>query len=303
MGSSPHARSLGAGIGAVTVAAALLCQNVGAGFAKQLFPLVGPGGVTALRVGLAAAMMLLLFRPWRAELARPPLAYLIAYGLTLGGMNFFIYQAFARIPMGVAVAIEVVGPLMVALLGSRRVLDFVWLGFAVTGLLLLLPLRLEQALDPWGVFFSMAAALCWALYILAGKRLSATPGPHVVALGMVVATVVTLPLVWLESGAASWTWGVLWAGLAVAVLSSILPYTLEMRALRRIPSHVFGMLVSSAPALAALAGFAVLGERLYWMQWLAIGCMMAASAGSAWGSGGTGGVENCLPAPAPRDGV
>lgn len=264
--------------------ASLLSQYVGAASAKSLFPLVGAEGVTALRVGLSALMLAAILRPWRNRPGRGDLRNLLVYGTTLGAMNLSIYRAMELIPIGIAIAIEVTGPLAVALLGSRRLKDFLWIACAAAGLVLLLPLQqASAALDPVGVAYAAAAALCWALYIVFGKRASSLPGGQAVAWGMLVAASFTVPLGIAHAGGGLLVPSVLAVGLAVAALSSMLPYTLEMMALRRLPGPVFGLAVSASPAVAALIGFLMLGERLSWLQWAAIACIMCASAGSALG--------------------
>ncbi|HEX5998998.1 MAG TPA: EamA family transporter [Hyphomicrobiaceae bacterium] len=278
----PQRWSAGAGVLAVLIA--LACQNLGAAIAKTLFGQVGAEGVAALRIGLAACLLVAWRRPWRCGLQRGDLGILALYGAVLGAMNLVIYLAFARIPIGIAVGIEVTGPLAVALLGSRRPLDFLWLAAAVAGLLLLLPVKSSAPLDPLGVLLAACSAVCWALYIVLGKRLSAGLGADAVAWGMVIAALIVAPIGAARAGMALLGPGILGAGLGIALLSSALPYSLEMAALRRVPAHVFGILVSSAPAVAALAGFMALGERLPPLQWLAIGCIMLAMAGSGWGA-------------------
>ncbi len=264
--------------------ASLLSQYVGAASAKSLFPLVGAEGVTALRVGLSALMLAAILRPWRSRPGRGDLRNLLVYGTTLGAMNLSIYRAMELIPIGIAIAIEVTGPLAVALLGSRRLKDFLWIACAAAGLALLLPLQqAATALDPVGVAYAAVAALCWALYIVFGKRASSLPGGQAVAWGMLVAASFTVPLGIAHAGGGLLVPSVLAVGFAVAALSSMLPYTLEMMALRRLPGPVFGLAVSASPAVAALIGFLMLGERLSWVQWAAIACIMCASAGSALG--------------------
>ncbi|WP_372395830.1 EamA family transporter [Azospirillum sp. HJ39] len=270
--------------------ASLLSQYVGAASAKSLFPLIGAEGVTALRVGLSALMLAAIWRPWRNRPGRGDLRNLLVYGTTLGAMNLSIYRAMELIPIGIAIAIEVTGPLAVALLGSRRLKDFLWIACAAAGLALLLPVKAAGApLDPVGVAYAGAAALCWALYIVFGKRASSLPGGQAVAWGMLVAATFTVPLGVAHAGGALLATGVLLSGFAVAALSSMLPYSLEMVALRRLPGHVFGLAVSASPAVAALIGFAMLGERLGWVQWAAIGLIVCASAGSALGKAGGAG--------------
>lgn len=272
---------------ALTVLLSLILQNVGAAAAKSLFPLVGVEGMTALRVGLSAVVLVALWRPWRSRLSGPALRTLILYGATLGLMNLLIYKAFERIPLGVALAIEITGPLAVALAGSRRPRDVAWVACAVAGLALLLPLgEASAALDPVGLAFAAGAATCWAFYIVFGKRASMGNGGQAVALGMVVAALLTVPIGVATAGAALLQPQALLIGAVVAVLSSAAPYSLEMVALRRLPRPVFGILVASAPAIAALAGVVILGEHLTSGQWAAVALIITASAGSAWSRNG-----------------
>lgn len=266
----------------LAIAASLFSQNIGAALAKNLFPAAGIEGVTALRVGLSALVLLLVWRPWHVRLSRRDLVSLCIYGATLGLMNLLIYHAFARIPIGIGIAIEVMGPLAVVLMSSRRPRDFFWAGLVIVGLYLLLaPKDGAAAIDRTGALFAAGAALCWAFYIVFGKKVSgALAGGPAVALGMLVAALLTVPIGIAHQGANLMTPWILFIGLGVALLSSALPYTLEMSALRHLPQRVFGILVSSAPAIGALAGFVVLGERLTGTQWLAIFCIIAASAGA-----------------------
>jgi inner membrane transporter RhtA len=276
----------GAALPVLAIAAAMVSTYAGAAFAKHLFPVVGAEGVVALRVGLSALLLAAFARPWRALPSRADIPNLLLYGLALGCMNLLIYRAFARIPIGVAVAIEVMGPLAVVLLSSRRARDFVWVACAGFGLWLLLPLRAgaqlpNPALDPAGVAYAAGAAFCWAMYIVFGKRASQSSGSGTVAWGMLAASVFIVPIGAAYAGSALLSPLVLAAGLAVAVLSSAAPYTLEMIALRKLPRRVFGILVSSSPAVAALAGFMVLGERLESSQWLGIGLVILACGATA----------------------
>ncbi|MEN3274698.1 MAG: inner rane transporter RhtA [Massilia sp.] len=270
---------------ALAILASMISVNVGAAFAKGLFPLVGSAGVTAVRVGLAAILLLAFWRPWRRLPSLPDARNLLVYGLMLGCMNLTIYAAFARIPIGVAIAIEVTGPLALVLLSSRRPRDIAWVACAAVGLWLLSPLygggAGSAALDPVGVAWALAAGFCWAMYIVFGKRVSTLEGGHAVAWGMLAASLCTVPVGVAQAGGALFAPAVLAAGLAVAVLSSILPYSLEMMALSRLPRRLFGILVSAGPAIGALAGWAVLGERLSTVQWVAIGLIIGATGGSA----------------------
>ncbi|MES2739914.1 MAG: EamA family transporter [Pseudomonadota bacterium] len=253
--------------------------NVGAAIAKRLFPAIGVEGVVAYRVGIAALLMLLIFRPWRTRLTRTQIINVAIYGSVIGIMNLLIYRSFSLIPLGVAVAIEVAGPLLVAVLSSRRPRDVAAVCLAVIGLYFLLPLHGHaERLDPLGVAYAAGAAACWALYIVYGKRVSSMHGGQSVAWAMLAGSLFTVPLgVW-HAGSALLTPSFLLIGLAVAVMSSALPYTLEMLSMRTLSSRTFSMFSSGAPALSALAGLAVLGEHLALSQWLAIGSIVLASA-------------------------
>lgn len=291
----PVTGSNAAVVGMVATLAALLSTTVGAAFAKTLFPLVGAFGIAALRIVLAAILLLLLRRPWRHPVPPDVRWGLLGYGVMLGLMNLLIYQAFSRIPIGIAVAIEVTGPLAVALFGSRRPRDFLWLIAVAAGLMLLTPGADTASLDPIGVAFAAASGLCWALYILTGKRVSEALGADAVAWGMLIAAVLVLPLGIGHTDVAllsPWVWGIC---LVVALLSSAVPYLLEMEAMRRLPASAFALLTSAAPAVGALSGYAILGERLTLVQWLAILFVMLASAGSALTAGRQPTMEEMLP--------
>jgi inner membrane transporter RhtA len=262
---------------------ALLCSqmslNIGAAVAKQLFPKIGVEGVTAYRVGISALVMLLMFRPWRTPLTLRQAINVAIYGSVIGLMNLLIYRAFSRIPMGLAVAIEVAGPLTVAVLSSHRPRDVVAVCLAATGLYFLLPIHGQvDQLDPLGVAYAAGAAVCWALYIVFGKRVSAMSGGQSVAWGMLAASLFIVPLgVW-HAGELLLTPSYLLIGAAIAVMSSAVPYTLEMLSMRTLSSRTFSMFSSAAPALSALAGMVVLGEHLTPTQWLAIAAIVLASA-------------------------
>jgi inner membrane transporter RhtA len=266
----------------LAVLGSVTALGIGTSFAKQLFPVVGSLGTTALRVGFSAVLVLLLWRPWRWPLRAGDAAALLRYGVALGGMNLLFYLSLQTIPFGVAVAIEFSGPMAVALFASRRPLDFVWLGLAVLGLGLLLPLgEGTAALDPLGVAFALAAAVCWGTYIVFGKRVAHLHAGHSVALGLTVAALTVVPFgVW-QAGTALLQPSVLLFGVAVAAVSSAIPISLEMVALKRLPQEVFGILTSMEPAVAALLGLLMLDEHLTGLQWLAIICTMLAAAGSA----------------------
>jgi len=264
-----------------SLVAAMLSFQIGASIAKQLMPVVGAPATTALRIGLSAILLCVIHRPWRALPDRRHVPLLMAYGLSLGTMNFVFYQAIRTIPLGIAVGLEFTGPLAVALLASRRHLDFLWLALAVLGVGLLLPLSgTDHAVDLTGVGFALAAGVCWALYIVFGQRAGRAMGAAAPTWGMLIAACEIVPLGFLDAGTAMVGPAVLPLGFAVAVLSSALPYSLEMIALRRLTAKTYGTLMSVEPALAALAGLVLLGEQLSHTQWLGIGAVMVASIGT-----------------------
>ena len=267
----------------MAVLGSVTALGIGTSWAKQwLFPVVGAQGTTAIRVGFSAVLMLLLWRPWRWHLSRADATAIALYGAALGGMNLMFYMSLQTLPFGLAVAIEFSGPLAVAIWSSRRAVDFVWVALAIVGLGMLLPIGLSaSALDPVGVAYALAAAVCWALYIVFGKRAGHLHAGHTVSLGLLVAAVVVVPVGVVHAGAALLSPSVLLIGLAVAAVSSAIPISLEMMALKRLPKEAFGIMISMEPAVAAVLAMALLGEHLNAVQWLAIGCIVAASMGSA----------------------
>ncbi|HBX54886.1 MAG TPA: threonine/homoserine exporter RhtA, partial [Pseudomonas sp.] len=261
---------------------AMISIQSGASLAKGLFPLIGAAGTTALRLSLAALILCLLMRPWRARLSLASSRSLLAYGLSLGAMNLLFYLSLKTIPLGIAVALEFTGPLALALFSSRRLLDFVWIALAVFGLWLLLPNpQADVQLDPVGMALALAAGLCWALYIVFGQKAGAEHGSHTVALGTIVAALLVFPIGLSQAGGSLFSLDLLPIALGVAVLSSALPYSLEMVALTRLPARTFSILMSMEPAIAALSGLLFLSERLSLSQWLAISAIILASAGAA----------------------
>jgi len=255
---------------------------IGTSFAKSLFPVTGPAGMTALRIGLSAAMLVAVQRPWRWRLDRAQVRAVAGYGVVLAAMNLSFYAAVARLPLGIAIAIEFLGPLGVAVAGSRRPADFGWVALAAGGVaFLVLPGSGGHPIDPLGVGWALAAALCWAGYILLGKHATGVvPQNRIVCLGLVIAALVAVPLGAVTAGAALLRPSVLLSGLAIAVLCSALPYPLELAALKRLPARVFGIVVSLEPAIGALAALAVLGERLGTWQIAGIAAVTAASIGA-----------------------
>ncbi|HHA1753448.1 TPA: threonine/homoserine exporter RhtA [Enterobacter kobei] len=260
---------------------AMLSIQSGASLAKSLFPLVGAPGVTALRIVLGTAILVAIFKPWRLRFKKEQRLPLLFYGLPLGAMNYMFYLSIQTIPLGIAVALEFTGPLAVALFSSRRPVDFIWVVLAVLGLWFLLPLGQNVTeIDLTGAALALGAGACWAVYILTGQRAGEEHGPATVALGSVIAAIVFVPIGMAQATASIWQWSVMPIGLAVAVLSTALPYSLEMIALTRLPTRIFGTLMSMEPALAAISGMVFLGETLTFTQTLALCSIIAASMGS-----------------------
>ena len=282
MSASPASKNLAPIVMPIAVLLiAMLSLQGGASLAKSLFPAVGATGITALRLGFGTLILGIIFKPWRLRFSREQRLPLLMYGLALGTMNFTFYLAIRTVPLGVAVGLEFTGPLALALFGSRRPLDFVWVLLAVIGLWFLLPFGTGMtAIDPLGAALAVSAGACWAIYILAGQRAGAEHGPVTVAIGSLIASVIFVPLglTFAESGI--WTWAVMPIALLVALLSSAIPYSLEMIALTRLPARIFGTLMSLEPAMAAFSGMLFLGETLTGLQWLALLAIIIASAGS-----------------------
>ncbi|MCI1837363.1 EamA family transporter [Achromobacter ruhlandii] len=261
-------------------AMASLC--VGTSFAKSLFPEVGAQGTTAYRIVIGAIILIAFWRPWRFPLTARNAAKIALYGVTLACMNLLFYMALRTLPLGVAIAIEFTGPLTLAVVLSRRAIDFVWIACALAGLVLLIPTgQSMHDLDPVGIAYALSAAVCWALYIIFGKMAGNVHGGQATSLGLLAATMVALPVGAAHAGMALLDPKLILAGVAVGILSSALPYSLEMVALRRLPQKTFGVLLSMEPAMGALAGVIVLNEHLSGTQWLAICGIIIASAGCA----------------------
>ncbi|MBP8148147.1 MAG: DMT family transporter [Limnohabitans sp.] len=266
----------------------LVSLAVGTSFAKSLFPALGAEGTTAYRIVFAMLMLMAVFRPWRRQWVWADALPLGLYGVSLGVMNLLFYSAIKTIPFGVAIAIEFTGPLAVAVWTSKKASDWLWVALAIAGLALLLPLPggdAATALDPMGVFFAFTAGICWALYIVFGQRVALRYGAMATPMGMLAAALVVAPIgVW-HAGSALLHPQWLMAGLAVALLSSAIPYALEMFSLNHLPKNTFSILLSLEPAVGALAGWLVLAEHLTLLQGLAIVLVMTASMGTAWSSG------------------
>jgi inner membrane transporter RhtA len=264
------------------LAGAMVSVQCGAALVKQLFPAVGVAGATALRLTLASLMLVIVWRPWRLRPTAREMRSILIYGSAMGVMNFLFYSSLRRIPLGIAVALEFTGPLGVAIATSRRAVDFLWIVLAAAGIAALLPLGIQaRALPPAGIAFALGAGVCWALYIVFGQKAGAAHGGATAALGTLVGAAIIAPIGVAQAGAALLSPAILPAACGVALLSSALPYSLEMYALTRLPTRTFGVLMSAEPALGALSGLAFLGEQLTAVQWAAIASIMIASGGSA----------------------
>lgn len=262
---------------------AMVSIQTGASFAKGLFPLSGAAGTTALRLFFATLMLWAVWRPWRVTFKKADLKNLFIYGASLGLMNLTFYFALERIPLGLAVTLEFVGPLTLSTLSSRRKIDFLWVILAAVGIYLVMPQSQAGAVtDTVGIIFALIAGLFWAFYIhfgaKAGKDLH---GGMATAVGMAFAAMAALPFGIIIDGSKLLNPSLLPMALMVAFLSSALPYSLEMISLKKMPTKTFGILMSLEPAIASLVGLIVLSEALSLTQWMAIGCVVIASLGSS----------------------
>jgi inner membrane transporter RhtA len=258
----------------------IISVQCGSAVATQLFDDVGPVGAVAMRLVLSALILAAMWRPALRLLREAEGRDLILFGLALAGMNTSFYVALDRIPLGIAVTLEFVGPLGVAIAGSRRRLDLVWAGLAALGIALLSP-GIGGDLDLLGVFLALVAGAFWASYIYLAARVGAAfEGGQGLALAMIVAGALLLPFGIVAGGSDLLGPEALGLGLAVAVLSSVIPYSVELEALRRLSTGVFGVLMSLEPAVAATIGFIALGQDLGLNEALAIACVVVASAGA-----------------------
>ena len=265
---------------------AIVSVQAGAAVAKSMFPVAGALGMVAVRIALGTIVLGVVLRPWRVRIVPGSLTALTIYGASLGVMNSMYYLALSRVPLGITVALEFTGPLTVAVLASRRLVDYGWAVLAAAGLLLLLPLgpvaTLAQSggIDPVGALLALGAGACWALYIVFGQKTGSVYGAQSVALGSIISAVLIIPVGLWVAPPAVFTTAVLLPGLIVAIFSTALPYTLEMIALTRLPTRTFGILMSLEPAFAAVFGYVRLNEHLTPIQWTAIALIIVASIGT-----------------------
>jgi inner membrane transporter RhtA len=270
----------------------LVTLCAGTSLAKGLFPFVGAEGTTTYRLVFSTLLLMAFWRPWRRAWTWADAPILVVFGATLGLMNLLFYNAIKTVPFGLAIAVEFTGPLAVALWSSKKPLDFVWIVLAVAGMGLILPLgnasgadMQAAAIDPVGIAFALGAGACWAVYIVVGQRVADRIGAFATPMGMLVAALLVTPVGISVAGSSLLNPEWMLAGLGIALLSSAIPYSLEMYSLKHLPKQTFSILLSLEPAVGALAGWLVLSEQLSTQQLGAIGLIMAASMGSAMTAG------------------
>lgn len=249
--------------------------------AKYLFPILGPSGMAAWRLVFSSIMLVIIFKPWKKPVSKQAWKYIILYGLVLGFMNLSYYLAIKRIPIGIAVAIELTGPIVVAMFAARKMIDFIWLAIAIAGLVMLLPIHHASAdLDLLGVLLALCAGSCWGMYIIFGRKAGQLHGPSSVALGSIIVSFIIFPIGIWQSGEAMFSLEVLPLALIVALLASAIPYALDMIAMPKVPALTFSTLMSLSPVLGALSGFIFLNETLSGYQWLSILLIIISSIGT-----------------------
>lgn len=274
-----------ASLAALAVVATQFSNAWGAAWSKSLFAAIGPEGVIALRVGFSAILLGVVTRAWRLRVRRNQVGNVVAYGIALGLMNSIAYQAYARIPIGIGMAIEVTGPLAVVIFNSRRPADLAWVACTIAGLVLLLFKGIGDvaAVDPIGIAFAFGSAACWASYIVFGKRVSALGGGSIAAAGLAVAFVFVVPFGLATTGTKLFREEWLISGLVIAILCSAIPFFLQIHAMRQLPSRVYGLLASAVPAVGAIMAYIVLSEALDLQQCLGILLVIVAGAGATLG--------------------
>lgn len=256
--------------------------QISASFAKQLFPVVGCVGATTLRLSLAAIILCAVHRPWRVKMEKKDLFFLILYGASLSFMNLFFYLSIERIPLGIAVVLEFIGPLAVAIYNSKKARDFIWIILAATGIVLFSPIcRDSKMLDPVGLLLALASGFFWATYIIFGQLTpKSVNSGKVSALGIAFGSITILPISLFMFDFHSITLKIVPLSLAVAIFSMVIPYPLELMVLKRLPAKTFGILMSLEPVFAYLSGLIFLNEHLTWVQMLAISLIILACFGS-----------------------
>ncbi|UWY27267.1 DMT family transporter [Flavobacterium sp. TR2] len=259
---------------------AIISVQFGAAIAKTLFPTIGSAGTASMRIGISALILLLAFRPKLKTITAQQWKVVIPYGLSLGAMNLIYYLAIERIPIGLAVTLEFVGPLLLAIVGSKRLVDYCWAIIAAIGILLIAPWT-SNHLDTFGIICALLAGAFWSAYIvLGGKASKVMNDGDAVTIGMLFAAILVLPFGFLENGLINLTPKLFGMGVALALLSSAIPFTLEMKALGKLPPRTFSILMSLEPAAASICAFLFLKESLNVNEILAVVCVVIASAGS-----------------------
>jgi inner membrane transporter RhtA len=264
----------------LAVLLAIISFQCGAAIAKGIFPVLGAAATSSLRIVLSAIILVIFNRPNLRNVTTAQWKAVVLYGLTLGAMNTVFYMAIARIPLGLGVALEFMGPLALALTGSKRIIDFLWVLLAATGIALIAPWS-NNRLDVIGILLALLAGALWAAYILLGGHISKImDGGKAVTIGMIFASLLVLPIAIGNGLLINFKLGMLLPGIALALLSSAIPFTLEMHALRKIPAKTFSILMSLEPAVAAFSGLLFLHEYLSIYEWLAVALVIIASAGA-----------------------
>lgn len=259
---------------------AIISVQCGAAIAKSLFPAIGAAGTASLRIGISAIILLIAYRPNLKAITPKQWKIVVPYGLSLGAMNLIFYLAIERIPIGLAVTLEFIGPLLLAIIGSRRLIDYCWVLLAAAGIALIAPWT-NNNVNTLGVLFALLAGGFWAAYIILGGKISQIMnGGQAVSTGMLFAAILILPFGFYENGLANLTPKFFGMGVALALLSSAIPFTLEMKALGQLPPRTFSILMSLEPAAASIFAFIFLQEHLSFYEILAVICVIIASAGS-----------------------
>ena len=275
--NTPHVQAL------FLLLIAMISMQSSGSLAKVLFEQFPILTVSAMRLLLGSLILALIFKIWQLNFKQVKWKAIISYGLALAGMNALFYLSIDRLPLGIAVSFEFIGPLSVALYHARQKFDFVWVGLAILGLALLFPFEQSHSLDPIGIALVLGAGACWALYIVAGQKPTGISGNHTVCLGMFVGMLCLMPIaLFMGMPSAVFEPSNFIYFIALAILASALPFSLEMIALRNLSALSFGTLMSIEPAIAALSGFIFLGEQLLWTQWLALATIISASVGCTY---------------------
>lgn len=259
----------------------ILSVQAGSALAKGLFPALGAAGTSTIRIALSAIILIAVNRPNLSKLNKEQWKAVIPYGICLGVMNGIFYVALSRIPLGLAVALEFIGPLLLAVSGSKRIIEFLWVLLAAAGIAFIAPWN-SKGIDLFGASMALLAGFFWASYIVLGRRASAVlEGKQAVTIGMIFATAVILPFGIAGGGFAHFNSSMIFPGIALALLCSAIPFSLEIYALKHIPAKTFSILMSLEPAVGAICGMIFLKEFLTFNEWAAVALVVIASTGSS----------------------